>query len=72
MDTTDAIDNYREAKEKMAAIINKHMAEAWREIGEEFKTTPVDVWLDIVESQQMEDKYPSGHYAGCRVELGGD
>ena len=71
--TIDAtIDNYRATKDAMESIIDRHMAAAFTEIRQEFGDTPTSVLLNVVESQQMGQKYPSGHYSGCDVSLGGD
>lgn len=70
IDTT--IDQYRQTKDKMASIIDRHMSEAFAEIKQEFGATPVAVALDIHQVQTMSEKYPSGAYAGCAVGLGGE
>lgn len=70
IDTT--IDQYRQTKEKMQVIIDRHMGEAFAEIQQEFGTTPVYVSLDVVSQQTMEEKYPRGIYTGCGVSLGGE
>lgn len=68
----ETIDNYRATKERMQAIIDRHMSEAFAELQQEFGTTPINVSLDVVPHQTMADRYPSGVYAGCSVTLGGE
>lgn len=65
IDTT--IDQYRATKEAMQSIIDRHMSEAFAEIGGEFGATPVAVELDIQRIQTMSEKCPSVPYAGCAV-----
>ena len=72
MTIVTAINQYRATKEAMQAIIDRHMSEAFAEIGGEFGATPVAVELDIRQVQTMSEKYPSGAYAGCAVGLGGE
>lgn len=69
MKGNDAISNYREAKQKMASIIDRHMSEAFEEINQEFGATPVKVDLKVTENQQLGERYAQGIYAGCEIEL---
>lgn len=70
IDTT--IDQYRQTKDAMAKIIDRHMMEAFAEIKQEFGVAPTTVSVHIMEEHKLSDKYPEGHYAGCVVELGGE
>ena len=70
IDTT--IDQYRETKQAMESIIDRHMAAAFNEIREEFGATPTYVNLNVAEEQTIEEKYPRGIYMGCSVGLAGD
>lgn len=72
MTIDSTIDEYRATKERMQAIIDRHMSAAYDEIRQEFGTAPVSVWVDVREMQTMGDRYPSGAYAGCSVTLGGE
>lgn len=72
MKTIETINNYREAKNAMAEIINKHMFEAFGEIEQKFGITPTDVSVNIIEHQEIQEQHPKGVYAGCSVTLGGD
>lgn len=69
IDTT--IDQYRQTKEAMQAIIDRHMSEAFAEIKQEFGAAPTSVDIHVMDEFRIGDKYPEGHYAGCVVELGG-
>ncbi|GAB2786723.1 hypothetical protein GCM10027040_10990 [Halomonas shantousis] len=66
------IAQYRDTKAAMEAIIDRHMTTAFKEIEQAFGDTPTRVDLNVTERQTMDDKYPSGKYAGSRVRLGGE
>lgn len=70
IDTT--IDQYRQTKESMQSIIDRHMSEAFAEIKQEFGVAPTSVSIDVIEKVNIGEKYPKGHYAGCSVGLGGE
>lgn len=70
IDTT--IDQYRQTKDKIASIIDRHMRAALSEIKQEFGDTPTSINIHMVTYQEMQDKYPRGIYDGCSVSLGGE
>jgi len=66
------ITDYRNTKEAMQAIINRHMQAAFDEIKAEFGDTPTGLYVDIREYQTPSMRYPIGVYQRCEVKLGGD
>lgn len=72
MSIEKTIDQYRDTKNAIESIIDRHMAAAFDEIRKEFGDTPTGVSLNIDTHQTMSEKYPHGIYAGCRVDLGGE
>ncbi|PKM01092.1 MAG: hypothetical protein CVV19_00795 [Gammaproteobacteria bacterium HGW-Gammaproteobacteria-9] len=72
MTIAKTISEYRDTKQAMQAIIDRHMQAAFAEIKQEFGDTPTSVYVNIVEQQDMSQAYPSGVYNGCEVRLGGE
>ena len=72
MTIAKTITEYRDTKQAMQAIINRHMQVAFDEIKREFGDTPTSVYVNTVEQQDITQQYPSGVYAGCEVRLGGE
>jgi len=72
MTIAKTITEYRDTKQAMQAIIDRHMQTAFDEIKREFGDTPTSVYVTIVEQQDVSQQYPSGVYAGCEVRLGGE
>ncbi|MBY6111237.1 hypothetical protein KUV74_12615 [Halomonas sp. DP1Y21-3] len=66
------VDRYRETKQSMESIIDRHIQAAFNEIREELGTVPTYVSLNVSESQTIEEKYPQGVYTGCSVSLAGE
>ena len=67
-----AISDYRNAKRRMESIIDRRMQEAFAEIQQEYGATPVQVDLQVIDKQQMGEKYANGVYAGCKVRMDGE
>ncbi|MHB0775129.1 hypothetical protein [Halomonas sp. WWR20] len=63
---------YRHTKDRIEAIVDRHMQAAFREIEQQFGATPTSVSLKVLERHEMQGRYPNGKYAGCRVSLGGE
>lgn len=72
MTISKTITDYRDTKQAMQAIIDRHMQAAFDEIKREFGDTPTSVYVTIVEQQDMGQQYPSGVYDCCEVRLGGE
>lgn len=72
MTIAKTITEYRDTKQAMQAIINRHMQAAFDEIKREFGDTPTSVYVNTIEQQDITQQYPSGVYAGCEVRLGGE
>lgn len=72
MSIEKTITDYRDIKEAMQAIINRHMQAAFAEIKAEFGDAPTRVYVSVQAHQNLEMRYPTGVYAGCEVELAGD
>ncbi|WP_313240371.1 hypothetical protein [Stutzerimonas kunmingensis] len=72
MTIAKTITEYRDTKQAMQAIIDRHMQAAFEEIKREFGDTPTGVDIRTLESQELSKQYPAGIYAGCSVELGGE
>lgn len=72
MSIDKTIEQYRDTKQSMQAIIDRHMRAAFAEIKREFGDTPTSVYVNTVEQQDISQQYPSGIYVGCEVRLGGE
>ena len=72
MTVAKTITEYRDTKQAMQAIIDRHMHAAFEEIKREFGDTPTSVYVNTVEQQDISQQYPTGVYVGCSVELGGE
>ena len=72
MTISKTISEYRDTKEAMQAIIDRHMLAAFAEIKAEFGDTPTDVSLNIIAHKTMEQRFPTGAYVSCEVRLGGE
>lgn len=72
MTIAKTITEYRDTKQAMRAIIDRHMRAAFAEIKQEFGDTPTSVYVSTVEQQDISQQYPSGVYVGCEVRLGGE
>ncbi len=72
MTIAKTITDYRDTKQAMQAIIDRHMHAAFEEIKREFGDTPTGVDIRTLESQELSKQCPAGIYAGCSVELGGE
>ena len=72
MSINKVIEDYREAKNTMELIINRHLEDAFSEIRNEFGSAPTSVILNINTVKRMDQKYPSGVYCGCEVSVCGD
>lgn len=69
--TIDAtIDQYRQTKEAMAKIIDRHMIEAFAEIRQKFGVAPNDVSIHVMDEFNIGDRHPEKCYAGCVVSMG--
>ena len=72
MSVAKTITEYRDTKQAMQAIIDRHMRDAFAEIEAEFGDTPTSVYVNTVEQQDISQQYPTGIYVGCEVRLGGE
>lgn len=72
MTISKTLSEYRDTKEAMQAIIDRHMLAAFAEIKAEFGDTPTGLYVDIREYQTFSMRYPIGVYQCCEVKLGGD
>ncbi|MFG3398660.1 hypothetical protein [Streptomyces parvus] len=72
MTIAKTISEYRDTKQAMQAIINRHMQAAFAEIKQEFGDAPTSVSINMLAQQDMSQQYPTGIYVGCEVSLGGE
>ena len=72
MTIAKTITGYRDTKQAMQSIIDRHMQAAFAEIKQEFGDTPTSVYVKTVEQQEISQQYPYGIYAGCEVSFGGE